>query len=617
MAKAVSFALFFLTATKRIARISGTKFQLDTRSVDAKKNLFLSRQIDRHHVVTHPIEGCFVSAVGNEVQETYRLQANLPDWCALKWYHAAMVGVFVMFYLYFSYLPVPVLGVWHSVWSGGWIVNNGVYAADPSLPLAEGMRGITNGWLSHVVLHYAHWAGGSNLISILFAITQTFTLCIWAFVFVRIAGTWKAGFAAVFCSIACLLLVIGIEPRTFGELCFALTALVLTWNINAKSDSEPGSSSSNVSASAINWANAKVWQWIAIGVIMIAWANLDASFVVGLAWLACLAVGRLVDGFRGQNDVAMVDDRELKFRFYLFEAMIVVTLVTPYGWNLWQALLWWPDNPILSKMGGWAPTSLASWQGAGIGIAWMIWFYAAKGSTKIPAWAILSAIVATIATACCELTMVWLAPMIMFAAMAMFRAWPKSESTTETKVEPISKFEDENRPLRFAFTLICGLFIWIGFSLSPISQPLLGGAERTLEKVASKDAPIAMAKFMKQYEPSKPNTNSPNRLARLVWAPEYWGDWMQTDERVIPVFANANLRTLPRQVQADYRKIYKGDGNWKRILDRYAVTDLVIDKKRQKELYRDVRVDRGVWYTVYQDNVALVMRRKESRGNKK
>ena len=92
---------------------------------------------------------------------------------------------------------------------------------------------------------------------------------------------------------------------------------------------------------------------------------------------------------------------------------------------------------------------------------------------------------------------------------------------------------------------------------------------------------------------------------------------MQTDERVIPVFANANLRTLPRQVQADYRKIYKGDGNWKRILDRYAVTDLVIDKKRQKELYRDVRVDRGVWYTVYQDNVALVMRRKESRGNKK
>ncbi|MFK7768966.1 MAG: hypothetical protein AB8B55_17220 [Mariniblastus sp.] len=554
-----------------------------------------------------------MSAAGNEVKDTYQLQASLPDWCALKWYHAALCGLFVLFYLYFSYLPVPVLGVWHSVWSGGWIVENGLYATDPSLPLADGMRGITNGWLSKVALHYIHWTGGSNLISVVFAIIQTLTLCIWAFVFIKITRTWKAGFAAIFCSVACLLLVVGIEPRTFGELCFALMALVLTWRSTTSVEPQVDSNSKPFTFS-IHWANAKIWQWIAMGAIMIAWTNLDASFVIGIVWLACIALGRLIDAVRGQNEFSISNDRELKYRLYLLEVMFLVTLVTPHGWDLWHAMLWWPDNPILSNMGGWTPTVLASWQGAAIGAAWAIWFVAAKRSTKLPTWTVLSSVTATVAAACCEVSLIWLAPTIMFASMALFASWQRPEiEEAKLETQSSSDAQESHQPLRFAFTLICGLLIWVGFSLSPISQPLLGGAERTIDQIVSKDAPLGMVTFIKQFSPPPVNPNSPNRMTRLVWAPQYWSDWMQAENRIVPVFANANLRALPMQVQADYLYIFQGEKSWKRVLDRYAITDLVIDKNRQTELYKNVRVDRGVWYTIYEDNDALVMRRKENR----
>ena len=45
-------------------------------------------------------------------------------------------------------------------------------------------------------------------------------------------------------------------------------------------------------------------------------------------------------------------------------------------------------------------------------------------------------------------------------------------------------------------------------------------------------------------------------------------------------------------------------------MERYAITDLVIDKSRQPELQRSIRLDGGNWVKVFDDEMASVYRLK-------
>ena len=536
-----------------------------------------------------------MSAIGKESQTTHRLEASLPHWCVLRWHHAIVCCAFSIAFLYFSYLPIPVGATWQAVWQGNLIVQDGLFSgvleSDASLPLSEGMQYLHLSWLSSVITWLAYQVDGANGISILFAAIQTSTLMLRARLFFKLSNRWWSVFGAIFLAVACVFHFDGLGPSCFGWFCFALFANL----VFAAQENQTSSSADCVSISTGAW-----WRWLALFITMVIWANLDCSFLVGLVWIAGLTIGRLADSVRGF--ALFRSDTELRARLWLLELLVLASLLTPLSWTAWQAIFCSQGNPIANSLGGWQPVSLASWSGAVIAVAWGIWFCIARNVRTIGIANLVCPVIATIAVAISAPMLIWFAPLMLIAACSM-------ATPAESDARPTNE-NSEERPLRFAFTLICGLLIWIGFSLSPVSQPVLGGTKRTDAQLHSQGTPFELKSFIaNSWSDKKQKQHHPTPL---LWSPNYWSDFIQPPGHPISVFANSNLTSLPDLAQTDYHAIYAGRGSWAKTLERYAVTDLVVDKKHQPILYKNVHTSPGHWRVVYEDEQAMMLTRRKS-----
>ena len=179
------------------------------------------------------------------------------------------------------------------------------------------------------------------------------------------------------------------------------------------------------------------------------------------------------------------------------------------------------------------------------------------------------------------------------------QGWLHNESKTE--------FSDSDHPgasthqsHKFALSLICVLFVWIGFSLSPLSRPFLGGQGRSTEQLYDAETPLGVAAFLHKCDPEA-----------FVWAPAYWGDWINwTQGPGVEVFANSNSRLLPQQVKFDYGLVFRGEASFERTLDRYQVDLLVADKARQTDLIKKAASGQSAWKMVYEDRQAAIFARR-------
>ena len=534
------------------------------------------------HGVTFLFPESFVSAADPNQDSTYRLQAALPDWCALRWHHAAICLLFAVLFLYFSYLPIPTQQIWENVWSGNWIANNGYAQLDLTLPLAEGTRNASMGWWGQVAVAKIHSLGGPKALTISFAVLQTIALSLWGFVLFQTGRRWWAIVSVPAIALGCLHFLVGVQPSLIGQIIFAAMICCLL---------APSATRTVGQRFKWQWRSASWVHWLTIGGLFVLWVNADVSFVIGLALVGILALSRLIDQGRGLVDVPISCDKELWRRTWLFELLLVLTLVQPLGWKLWQSMLWWPDNSLIMGFGGWSSLTVASWSGVTVAIVWAIWIACSRYTDRVPTWSILAAVCFSALVAVCQFTLVWFALVMLLAAFSML---PMPAVQTRTA----SSFTDENRPLRFGFTLVCGLMIWVAFSLSPLGTMALGGNETPTEKLFNRTSPLAAAKFLQE-----------NRPAGLVFAPSYWSDWLQTGDDLIPVFANSNYLIQPVRVNQDYTAIYSAESHWKRLLDRYAVTDLIVDKENQPDLARALRKAPGQWEKQFEDDISVVYRK--------
>ena len=97
--------------------------------------------------------------------------------------------------------------------------------------------------------------------------------------------------------------------------------------------------------------------------------------------------------------------------------------------------------------------------------------------------------------------------------------------------------------------------------------------------------------------------------AKVVWTPKYWADQLQILGEPTPVLANLNQALLTERIERDYQSIFYGGKNWKRLLRRYQIDDLVIDKENQTELMREIRTNSGKLEKVFEDHISVIYRR--------
>ena len=237
---------------------------------------------------------------------------------ALTWFQVAACLPFLLLFLYVSYVPLFHSVTWRHVAMGSWILEHGVFPTEePWLPLAKGVPFIASSWLSEVFIAQIEIWGGSqglaNALAISFLLLTIFLARVY---YVRSRSVALAVAGAIYVIIAWWSGLGVLRPAIFGGFCL-VTQL---WMLARQHRSATGK---------ITIAN---WLWFAMPPLLLIWANLDASFVLGLGILTCYAVGSVADRVLKAKKARGVLVSRATFQWIaLVELSALATCFNPYG----------------------------------------------------------------------------------------------------------------------------------------------------------------------------------------------------------------------------------------------------------------------------------------------
>lgn len=519
----------------------------------------------------------------------------------------AVCAWFCVFFMYLNYIPLFHSDIWCHVHYGEWMLEHGkLVEQDPFLPLAEGMRVVNNAWLSQIVLAAAHRLGGPQFLSNLFAIVVLLGYAIYARVFYLLTGRKALAMAATL-----LLLLAGwtrhaiIRPEIFGGLFTAM----LFWMLMR---TEPWRSRT-AAFDASEDDRFPRYFWIAVPLLFALWANLHGSFAVGLVILACHAAGQVLESaWRTRSAAGVVSDPAVRRWVWLTELAVAGSLLNPYGIDLLIETARFGRNPNLRDVLEWFPLRLIDFEGIqfllGLGVTFGI---VRHSRVRFRAAEVLMLLFFTITMASTVRMIGWLAPIWVIAMAPHLRdLWLRCEPHLRRylaarrapgEAANADEHEEDDEPFelpKFTFTLVSALLIWCAFALSPISQNLLSSKQRPLEQIVSKGTPRGVSEYFRKHPP-----------AGMVWAPQWWGDWLAWDgPSQLQVFMTTTVHLAPHHVWRDYMSVAQARAGWDRILQRYAVNTLVVDKELSKKLHNAVRSNPH-WKVAYQDKRGAVYQR--------
>jgi hypothetical protein len=515
----------------------------------------------------------------------------LSDRFVARWPHVIMTATFAVVFLLMSYLPLSHLETWKHLSEGRWILSHrSLPVAAPGLSLAEGIPYQDHAWLSQVIwASVHHWCGIEGLsvfnALIYFAVTVLFALT--AF---QLCRSKAIAMSAMLVSLLVIWPELNILRATgFALLMFAflMTAIV---NIKTRYRNVP-----------------RAWHGFVLCGIMLVWANLDASFLVGILILGATSIGRCLDRLIRKRSLARVLDDQISRRWiWIFELAIAATLINPAGVAVYSKLFDASNLSVLSSLGGLRPLNPMSWSGAAFVLLTALTIFVLRMSRqRLPMARVLLLTLGSSAVLFNQSLIVFYAPAALLCLMPSVRDMLRRSGGLRTRSEASSKQANNETPHqahKFALSLICLLLVWIGFSLSPVSRPFLGGQARSADQLFDGETPLGVAAFLRDCDDGS-----------LVWAPSYWGDWIHwTQGSRIDLFADSNARFLPQQVRHDYGLIFRGESSFFGTLDRYQVDLLVADKARQKDLLERASSGGSKWTLVYEDEKAAVFARRDA-----
>lgn len=533
-------------------------------------------------------------ATETKTQEpTSLLTPVLSDRFALRWQHTLLCGFLAAFFIYLSYIPLFHSDIWGHVKYGQWILQHrGLPQEDPYLSLAQGMRVVDNAWLAQATLAQVESWGGAAALSKLFAVVVFGTYLLYARVFYLISGRPTIALAGLL-----VMFFVGfsrhaiIRPEIFGGLAFALLLYVLVrldpWRSRAHAFEQKAGD---------YWPR---WLWVAIPVLFTLWANLHGSYAVGLIVLGCHTGGRMLEAvWERRSLMAILHDRSCRRWVLLTELALLATLLNPYGIDLLIATAQFGKNPNLKDVLEWYPLRITAVEGIQFAIS-IVMLVAVLRSSRQRMRATDSLLLLLFAFAVTPtIRMIgWYAPVFAFTLLPHIREiWCRVLPARPTR--PGVEAHAKPRNPRFAHTMICLLLVWLAFSLSPISEPVLGGKPRPTAQLYSRHTPLGITEYLRDH----PDDG-------LVWTPQWWGDWLVWDGPPgIQVYMTTNIHLIPERVWKDYLLVARAHSSWARVLDRYNVQRLVVHKELQSGLARAVRRS-SQWKSLYEDEHGIILQR--------
>lgn len=513
-----------------------------------------------------------------------------PAW-ALRLAHLPAIALIGVLFLLASYMPLRPTDIWGHVAWGNWILEHRqLPAEDPTFVLAAGMPVIDTAWLSQVIFATIDRVGGPEWLSNTFALVTLATwLVIWRVLYLR-AGNWLTSFAM-------LVVVFGIafsrlttiRPEIFAWLCFAALWWLITPNRAAVAEDQGA-------AETIGWR-----AWIGVPLVMMLWANLHGSFLCGLAVLGASALGALLTTlWHTRSFVKTLQASEVQRWVLLAELALLATLVNPYGVDLLISAVVFARNSNLREVLEWQPFLFGgpgSYEFVG---SWVLGTLLLRFSRRsLPLGQVLSLALLGGATLAGNRMIGWFALTFGVAFMPLLDDLLGRLRFVQSLNAPYSGDEEVGRgfPLidrSWSYSLLALLIMWIAFSLSPTSAPLLGPKSRTAAQLYGPDTPVGLTDYLQK-----------NPIAAPIFCPQWWGDWLHRSAPGAQPFMTSNIHLAPRVVWSDYLRVTGLQAGWGNVLGRYHVEHVVVDKETQPDLERSLRRDTG-WRVLYEDQQAVL-----------
>ncbi len=520
------------------------------------------------------------------------LKPVLSDRYVATWSDVLMVAAYALMFLFLSHLPLAPTVTWLNVAEGNAILDTGSVSSMRSLfPLTEGMYHQPLGWLSQVLMAALERWGGTAALGGLLTLAPLMTLMFIGMAVHRVTGHKSLVLIAVTWSFYMSWPQLSVLRTTMlGAMCASL----MVWLLSHTSvwESRRTHSRSRGSIALLRWS---------VPALIVLWANLDGSVTIGLATVFAFLVGQVVDHLRGHSWRTLLANSQVRSWLLITEMCCVATLLQPAGWALWTDLIQGDLGLLGQTTEIQQPMLLLTWSGVGFIGCWltsMLLFRLSRRRVRtVEVLLLLGGSAVLMGNIQLSIIVV---PMLVMSlvrhATDIHRQWstelPSKLMRRQPKASPQS--------MEFAQSLICLLLIWIAFALSPLSQPLLGGADRSPEQVYGQNTPIALASELRKQPGGE-----------MTWAPAVWGDWLAWQLGPdAELFTGSQIGRLPQQARRDYAAVHRGDYGWEDILDRYGVENLVIDKLSQQGLLKRARNRDSEWKPIYEDQQSFVFRRK-------
>lgn len=475
-------------------------------------------------------------------------------------------------YLLFCLKPIWHTDIWGHLSYGETVWQQGALPLEePLLPLAQGMPFLDTAWLSQL-LSYAvvmrlGLAGLQGLTGLAVAAACGFLL----------ARTYSKTKSAVFSLTAVGILLwidwnqfLVLRPQLFGLVCFVCLFSRLTGKPH-RSD------------------------WGSLPVLMLVWANLHGSFVVGLGLLAAFVLGRAIDVFRRTGRwSAVIHDRTLCRAALIAECAAAATLINPYGLELSRAVLTFGSNPNLQSITEWQSLEFRTWtSGTVLGVLAGLAVLYRITPRRIAAWEPLTLFGLTAAAFWSARMLAWWAPVAAYLAMihahACWRAW---------RHDPLIP---TSSPKAGLWTVAMIGLAWIFFGYSSLGLKVIHGKDPKLQHAVSEFTPVGAVAYLREHPPTG-----------QVFNIYEWGDYLHwAGPDGMQIFVNSHAHAVPREVWQSYLQVIQMSSNWQDALDRYGVNAVVADRAVRENLIKALKDD-DKWRVGYEDHVATVMIRRKA-----